>query len=428
MLLVIHTNTCLSQQPLPLNPGNWHVEDKDMQSRPLDISTLYGRECMHLPPGQVAYYKDSSLMNFRMEMDIAGIAMPGFGFRGRDKQNYEYIYLRVLSDNQEDALQYLPVFNGGLSWQLYNYPVYEKKVSFPKKYVVSVAGNINDQDPQEEMIEELKRTLRSGGIQQSESVYINQTGPGLWKSIDPVNLSLHYLDQAADSMRIYNGLEWIHVKLKVKGCEALFYVEDMDTPVMEIENLKQEQAPGLLSFRNIMVDSYFANISIEKLENLADESEPEPLRPLPDFLSSWELSGKFSRDDKHLKEQIDSVMSNSDGWKQIHAQEDGLINLSKYFDVTEGTAILKTNIESRVDRPVKLLFDYSESLTVMLNSKIVFSDSLRIRDNEGRVMDGEEEIALDLVRGTNELLFILTSDAYRQNWGMVARIPGHSRP
>ena len=90
--------------------------------------------------------------------------------------------------------------------------------------------------------------------------------------------------------------------------------------------------------------------------------------------------------------------------------------------------LAEAHIESRVDRPVKLLFDYSESLTVMLNSKIVFSDSLRIRDNEGRVMDGEEEIALDLVRGTNELLFILTSDAYRQNWGMVARIPGHSRP
>jgi hypothetical protein len=43
----------------------------------------------------------------------------------------------------------------------------------------------------------------------------------------------------------------------------------------------------------------------------------------------------------------------------------------------------------------------------------------------GRVMDGDEEIDLELKKGTNGLLFVLTSDECKQNWGMIARISSH---
>ena len=69
-----------------------------------------------------------------------------------------------------------------------------------------------------------------------------------------------------------------------------------------------------------------------------------------------------------------------------------------------------------------LIFDYSEHLAISLNSEIIFSESLRMNDNGGRVMDGDEGIGLELHKGTNELLFVLTADTYRQNWGMIAKI------
>ena len=69
------------------------------------------------------------------------------------------------------------------------------------------------------------------------------------------------------------------------------------------------------------------------------------------------------------------------------SEPDGLINMSKYFELTEGTAILRTTIESPVDQQVDFIFDYSEHLAISLNSEIIFSESLRMNDNGGRVMD-----------------------------------------
>ena len=414
--------TC-TRDSVPFTSGNWEVQDDKGLPQDLDLTTLYGRDCLHLPVGQVAWFKDSSYRNFRMEMDVAGIAMPGFGFRGIDKSNYEYLYLRVMCDNQEDALQYLPVFNGGFSWQLYNYPQFEQKVSYPKRYLCSVAGRPDQDIPERELKERLKEYMKSGGISLSDYNAVIRTGPASWKILDGKNFTLHYLEQGDDSLKIYDGLEWIHVKLEVFGKRALFYVEDMGKPVMVIDCLKQEKAGGLVSFRNVFADSYYANIHIEPINRLSGHAAPEHANAVANCLSQWELSGKFGRKYDDLQQKIDSVKSQPGKWRQIQPDPDGLINLSRYFDVTDGTAILRTHIESRVDQQVDLLFDYAERLAISLNSEIIFSDSLRIRNNEGRVMDGEEKINLKLTRGTNELMFILTSDAYRQNWGMIARIP-----
>lgn len=421
-LLVISMAMVRAQHPAPFDAEHWEIKDASSQTKGLTDTILYGRSCLRLPAGHVAYLKDSSYKNFRMEMDLAGIAMPGFGFRGQDMENYEYLYLRVLCDNQGDALQYLPVFNGGFSWQLYNYPEYEHKVSFPKRFLASVQGGINAELPAEEVHEQVKVQVNSGGVSLSDAVVVMQTGPALWKIIDPENLTLHYLEQEEDSARIYSGLEWIHVKLEVFGKQAKLFVEDMDTPVMVIHGLKQEEAPGLITFRNVWVDSYYANFSIERIKDLPVYREPEAEDPPAGYLSEWAVSGKFLRNDQNLQAQIDSVKSHTEHWSPVRADSDGLINMSRFFEVTEGTAILRTYIESPEDLEVDLLFDYSEHLAISLNSEIIFSESLRVNKNEGRVMDGEEKIPLKIQKGRNELLFVLTSDNYRQNWGMIARI------
>jgi hypothetical protein len=412
-----------AQDPALSILDNWEIRDAENEIKEWTISTLYERECLKLPGRHIAYLKDSSLLNFRMEMDIAGIAMPGFGFRGKDADNYEYIYLRVLCDNQGDALQYLPVYNGGFGWQLYNYPLYEKKASYPKRFLFSVPGKIPSNVSSEEINKQVKEYLRSGGVALSDAIVIMPTSDSSWKVIDQKNLTLHYLCQGEDSLCILNGLEWIHVKLEVIGKKALLFVEDMDIPAMAIDCLRGEEVPGLISLRNVGVDSYYANINIERIEDLPDYAKAEQGACAPVYLADWELSGKFRRNDETLEEQVDSVCQ-VDEWRPIHAEFDGLINMSKYFDVTDGTAILKTYIESPEEEEVELLFDYSEHLAISLNSEIIFSESLRLNNNEGRVMDEEEKITLQLKKGKNELLFILTSDAYKQNWGMIAKIAG----
>ncbi|MEL6277178.1 MAG: hypothetical protein AAFU03_18910, partial [Bacteroidota bacterium] len=80
----------------------------------------------YLEKHQIAVLKNEEFENFTLELDIAGDAMPGVGFRVKDLWNYEFLYCRLFANGQEDALQYTPIYNGSMAWQLYNYPTYEK--------------------------------------------------------------------------------------------------------------------------------------------------------------------------------------------------------------------------------------------------------------------------------------------------------------
>ncbi len=60
-----------------------------------------------------------SLNNFRIEMDIACPVMAGLGFHVTDEQNYQFIYFRPGYGGTEEAVQYIPIYNGALSWVMY---------------------------------------------------------------------------------------------------------------------------------------------------------------------------------------------------------------------------------------------------------------------------------------------------------------------
>jgi len=92
------------------------------------VDTVYKGKQSIILDGQnkaIALRKDLNLKNFRIEMDIAGEVMSGLGFHLADEQNYQFIYFRPGLGGTEEAIQYIPIYNGGLSWVFYNYPTYE---------------------------------------------------------------------------------------------------------------------------------------------------------------------------------------------------------------------------------------------------------------------------------------------------------------
>jgi hypothetical protein len=52
-------------------------------------------------------------------------------FRG-DSTNAEYVYLRQHKSGRSDAMQYTPVLNTGLNWQLYSGPGFTGAVDIPR--------------------------------------------------------------------------------------------------------------------------------------------------------------------------------------------------------------------------------------------------------------------------------------------------------
>ena len=131
VLLAYASCQTLEAQKIPLTEENWKIIDNE-NSQILDFHTTSykGKEALRLGRHEIAKLEGKTYHNFVLEMDIAGKAMPGIGFRSTDLFNYEFFYCRVFSGGKEDALQYAPVYNGALPWQLYNMPIYETRATF----------------------------------------------------------------------------------------------------------------------------------------------------------------------------------------------------------------------------------------------------------------------------------------------------------
>jgi hypothetical protein len=117
--------------PLSLSPDSprWELEG---QAKPADYQ---GRRCLFLDGG-IAAVKDFEMRDAAIDVDIITPASRGFfgiQFRIADEgRTAEWVYLRQHKSGAPDALQYTPVLNTGLNWQIYNGPGFTGAVDIPK--------------------------------------------------------------------------------------------------------------------------------------------------------------------------------------------------------------------------------------------------------------------------------------------------------
>jgi hypothetical protein len=94
-----------------------------------------GRKCLLLEGG-AAVVKDLEMRDGVVDVDVATPASRGFfGSQFRiadDGANAEVVYLRQHKSGLPDAMQYTPVLNTGLNWQIYNGPGFTGAVDIPK--------------------------------------------------------------------------------------------------------------------------------------------------------------------------------------------------------------------------------------------------------------------------------------------------------
>ncbi|HET7498143.1 MAG TPA: hypothetical protein VFM00_07565 [Candidatus Eisenbacteria bacterium] len=94
-----------------------------------------GRPCLYLD-GAEATVRDLEMRDGVIDVDVTTPASRGFfGIECRmasGDQNAEWVYLRQHRSEYPDAIQYTPVLNTGLNWQLYNGPGFTAAVEIPK--------------------------------------------------------------------------------------------------------------------------------------------------------------------------------------------------------------------------------------------------------------------------------------------------------
>jgi hypothetical protein len=146
------------------------------------------------------------------------------------------------------------------------------------------------------------------------------------------------------------------------------------------------------------------------------------------YLTKWKMSEMFTKDSVDFSRQIDSLRLNHSKFKSIVADDDGLLNISRFYDDMTKTVALKCTITADAEKTVNLDFDYADYLVIQLNSKTLFDKGMNFeppkgKGKEGRVFVEDEQIKLELKDGDNELLFLLSADNRQKfNWGFIAKI------
>ncbi len=104
-----------------INLAEWKVLSEDNKTPDLTDTVFLGKPCVKLDGAlkSAIWNQKLNIRNFRMDLDIAGVVMSGIGFHVSNDQNYQFIYFRPGYGGTEEAIQYIPVYNGALSWVMY---------------------------------------------------------------------------------------------------------------------------------------------------------------------------------------------------------------------------------------------------------------------------------------------------------------------
>lgn len=155
---------------VPADSSRWELAGQ------AKVAEYQGRQSLLLNGG-VALLKDFELRDGVIDVDVATPARRGFfGIQFRfvnDGANAEWVYLRQHKSGQPDAMQYTPVLNTGLNWQLYSGPGFTGAVEIPKdvwfhlRLVVTGAQAklyVKDMEQPALVINDLKSGVQKGAV------------------------------------------------------------------------------------------------------------------------------------------------------------------------------------------------------------------------------------------------------------------------
>jgi hypothetical protein len=316
--------------------------------------------------------KDFEMRDGVVDVDVATPASRGFfGIQFRianDGANAEWVYLRQHKSGLPDAMQYTPVLNTGLNWQIYNGPGFTGAVDIPRDtwfhLRLEVSGAqaklfVKDMDKPALSMPDLKSGLQKGqvafyvltGATYISNFEIHPTADAPWERHIPAmpagTLTKWNISPAYDALQ-----------------------RDLERPLTEEESTQIKwQEVG---------------------------AEPPGFVVLYRYLEAPHPRVSFANDfSKRLEPQP--------GMKMIYA---------------------RTNIESDREQVKKLDIGYSDDVSVFLNGKILYrgrsAQNFRDPGFLGIISADDDAVYLPLKKGSNELLLAVSE--LGGGWGFVCRL------
>lgn len=362
-----------SQAPalaVPPDSPRWQLEGQAKATEYL------GRKCLFLDGG-AATLKDFELRDGVIDVDVATPAARGFfgiQFRIDAKgENAEWVYLRQHKSGYPDAMQYTPVLNTGLNWQIYNGPGFTGAVDIPRDtwfhLRLEVTGAqaklwVKDMDAPALVMDDLKSGIEKGQIALAvltgktyfSNFEVRATPDVTWRrqlpAMPPDTLVKWSVSQPFDAL-----------------------ARDLERPLAASERDGMRWQPI--------------------------EAEPPGFVVLYRYFEAPHLAVSFAND------------------------------FSKRLEPQPGTKVVyaRTTIEADGDHVRKLLIGYSDEVSVFLNGRILYrgrsAQNFRDPGFLGIVNPENDVIYLPLRKGANDLTLAVSE--LGGGWGFICRLGPPSR-
>jgi len=350
---------------IPPDSSRWEL---DGQAKPVDYQ---GRKSLFLDGG-AAVLKDFELRDGIVDVDVSTPASRGFfGIQFRianEGANSEWVYLRQHKSGYPDAMQYTPVLNTGLNWQLYNGPGFTGAVEIPKDVWfhlrLEVAGAqarlfVKDMEKPALVMNDLKSGVQKGQV----GLYV-LTGATYFSNFQIRSTPDVPWERHLPSMPSGTLTKWS----LSPSYDALQRNLEQPLSTSEMENIHWQEV----------------------------EAEPPGLVVIYRYREAPHLRVSFASDfSKRLEPQP--------GIKLVYA---------------------RTSIDSDREQVKKLYLGYSDDVSVFLNGRILFrgrsAQNFRDPGFLGIVNPENDTVYLPLKKGSNELVLALSE--LGDGWGFICRV------
>ena len=329
-----------------------------------------GRDSLYLANGSRCRVKDAVFEDGTIEVDMAAPAtrsFMGIDFRLESPDDHESVYLRPHKSGLDDATQYMPVFKGGSTWQIFSGEGFTAAIDIPKEQwfhvKLEISGStgklfVNNPEKPVLIINDLKRGRSKGPV-------------GLWGGVTGGHFA-NFSYTSKNAMDASNSNKAAALDPRMIANWELsddFSVTDINPDVLpDAKGMKWEkvsvESPGML-----VINRYRRSSDV-----------------LPPYVS----------------------------------------DASKRLEIIKEKKVVfaRTIIHSDYAQIKKLSFGYSDEVTVHLNGQPLFNgkSAFRFRDPGFLgIMDVEDDaVFLPLKKGPNEL--VLAVSEFFGGWGMICRL------
>lgn len=361
----IFSSDSLSELSAPADTLYWDLQGK------ASITQYLGRECISIDGG-AAVLRDFEMRDAVIDVDVSTPANRGFfGIQFRidsTGSNAEWIYLRQHNSGLPDAMQYTPVLNTGLNWQIYNGPGFTGAVDIPKDEWFHV------------------RLVVTGA---QANLYV--------KDMDNPVLVMNDLK---------SGIQRGQVALAVLIGATYF------------SNFKIRRTPDTVWERHLP-EMPSGTLTSWKISPSYDAAEHDPERPL----GSSEID---TIPWKNVEAEPPGFVTLYRYFDAPHIRVSFANDFSKRLEYQPGTRIVYARIiiNSTSDWVKRLNIGYSDEVSVFLNGVILFRgrSAQNFRDPRflGIVNPENDAVYLPLKKGDNEL--VLAVSELGGGWGFICRL------